>query len=766
MIRKANVWTKPKKMSWDTVNVTKLAEIPLVFVLGMFLSTGEIFGRCMPFGVAWVAATNSGLLGFSSLLGSVFGYLFLGANGIGIHYAGASVLTYAVGFAFREFQITKHKLFMPISAAVFSAIGNVVYLSQNVFYEANVIFHTTEIVIIAVTAYLLAPLFTKEGVLYDAKQSSMASLILGATILLALVRVEFWVDVSLGRSLAIFCLLLYAGRGGAVGLLAGCLIGIMMDITSGRGPYYTMVFSICAGVSGLFSRYSRIVFTVSYVVLNAVVILWTWESGMRVGLLYETFIASILYYMLPKAWEEKLYSLFKFEKTNQVKWDVAKERVLKHVKQTSQAFGDLYDTLKQTLSKERDNTENPMEIFVRMEERIARRFPDTKQFFQDELEDNRRVYNDALKGMMERGRAVPDDFSVRFRSRCMHFSELIAITNEELLAFLQRRQYQSKLKENRMTLCKQYAQFDQILMQTATELGAEFTPDYRRQNRLQEFLQEKNIKGKASVYYDEVGHLQVEMPKHHTLHMEREVQKLEENLKLQLKEPIETNKSLLFSQEERFSVTAGIYAKSKDGNDVNGDAGTWFRRDDGLVCIVLCDGMGSGKNARAESALAAGLLEKFLKAGMAPKWALSTVNSALVIKSEQTGACTTVDLLTVDLYTGICHIYKFGASPTYIRKGGAVSVVKGSVIPAGLISAEEVEAEASQVKLQHGDWLVIASDGIEGDNSHNIIHDLLSKQQGTSPGELAKHVLEETRKEVGAMDDATVIAVRLKEKGK
>lgn len=62
------------------------------------------------------------------------------------------------------------------------------------------------------------------------------------------------------------------------------------------------------------------------------------------------------------------------------------------------------------------------------------------------------------------------------------------------------------------------------------------------------------------------------------------------------------------------------------------------------------------------------LLQNFLKAGVEPEAAMQTVNSALALKGEATKGCTTIDLLTIELFTGLCSIYKFGAAPTYLRK--------------------------------------------------------------------------------------------------
>lgn len=103
----------------------------------------------------------------------------------------------------------------------------------------------------------------------------------------------------------------------------------------------------------------------------------------------------------------------------------------------------------------------------------------------------------------------------------------------------------------------------------------------------------------------------------------------------------------------------GQSGRGPGGEKVSGDTGLWFRREDGQLFLLLCDGMGSGPGAKQESAQAAKLLENFLRAGMAAQEAVETVSSALALRGEA-GGSTTIDLLSVDLFTGKCAVHKQG----------------------------------------------------------------------------------------------------------
>ncbi len=75
----------------------------------------------------------------------------------------------------------------------------------------------------------------------------------------------------------------------------------------------------------------------------------------------------------------------------------------------------------------------------------------------------------------------------------------------------------------------------------------------------------------------------------------------------------------------------GLATKKKTGSQANGDSCSMFQLDDGMYHVCVSDGMGSGKQAQAESTLVVDLLEKLLEAGFSRKSALKLMNSAMVI---------------------------------------------------------------------------------------------------------------------------------------
>ena len=84
----------------STSAVTMWAEAAIHFLLAGVLAGAVVLGECAPFGVALVGAAGSGLYGGTALLGACFGYLSMLGFSQGLRRASASILTFAVAFAF------------------------------------------------------------------------------------------------------------------------------------------------------------------------------------------------------------------------------------------------------------------------------------------------------------------------------------------------------------------------------------------------------------------------------------------------------------------------------------------------------------------------------------------------------------------------------------------------------------------------------------------------------------------------------------------
>ena len=198
----------------------------------------------------------------------------------------------------------------------------------------------------------------------------------------------------------------------------------------------------------------------------------------------------------------------------------------------------------------------------------------------------------------------------------------------------------------------------------------------------------------------------------------------------------------------------------KEGQRVCGDSVTYFKSDGNTLCLLLSDGMGSGREAWRESQLTLRLTEQFLRSGIEAGAALRTINAALNIRSDEQGSFTTIDLLTVDLTDYQAALYKYGAAPTYIKRQGTVRRITGSALPAGLQDAASPTPE-TRFPLEENTFVLMVSDGVADSSDDKWLQDLLAGWQGDDPNVLVSLVLRECRQRRHGDDDCSALCLCL-----
>ncbi len=438
----------------------------------------------------------------------------------------------------------------------------------------------------------------------------------------------------------------------------------------------------------------------------------------------------------------------------------AQRLVHQKLERTAQAFRTLCDSLRSAF-RGPDNDNDVSTVFDRAAGRQCRACTLRDRCWKTDYNTTFNALNDATPAMVERGRAEKGDFPRHFADRCIHFPDFVAAVNEELTALFYRRQYNARIRESRAAVCRQYAQLSDLLGEAAAELSRELTPDVVGDRRLRQRLAEWKLDARAAVYRDGRGLVRVEAegPGCSALARPSRLKDLSAVLGVPLRVELEGDETISLIQQEPLMAVAGVAARKKTGETVSGDAGTYFKRHDGKLYLLLCDGMGSGPEANRESTLAVRLLEQLLQAGVEAPRALTTLASALALRGEETGGFTTVDLLQLDLFTGEGELFKLGAAPTYIKKGGDVQRLSGKSLPAGLAEGENGALDRFTLRLVPGDCVLMVSDGVCPGPEDGWLRERLAGFDGASPKDLARELVTRDLKE--ATDDRTALVIRV-----
>ena len=155
-------------------------------------------------------------------------------------------------------------------------------------------------------------------------------------------------------------------------------------------------------------------------------------------------------------------------------------------------------------------------------------------------------------------------------------------------------------------------------------------------------------------------------------------------------------------------------------------------------------------------------MERFIEAGFTKDTAIRMLNSAMVIHGEDDNY-STVDISSVNLYTGETSFYKIGASATFIRhKDGNVECLLSTSLPVGV--RFEVEIEQATKQLFDGDFLVMVTDGVLEylctEKPEETLEGIISEIKTNHPALLAKKILDKVMEFTGGevRDDMTVLA--------
>ncbi|MBO5910426.1 MAG: SpoIIE family protein phosphatase [Clostridia bacterium] len=206
-------------------------------------------------------------------------------------------------------------------------------------------------------------------------------------------------------------------------------------------------------------------------------------------------------------------------------------------------------------------------------------------------------------------------------------------------------------------------------------------------------------------------------------------------------------------------IAFGITNITKTGSASSGDSHSLIRLGNNKYMLALCDGMGSGENARKMSALTMGLVENFYRAGFEDKYILSNVNKLISLSNQEN--FSTLDLCVIDLNKELIDFIKLGATYGVIKRENWVEKVETGTLPLGVLG--QVKPSVSQFGVSHKDMIIMITDGItdaygEYEEFANFVNGIVS----TNPQVVAQTILDEALLRNGgiARDDMTVLVAR------
>ncbi len=764
----------PLKGQWLHINrpkVLKTASLCTHFALGFVTGCVRIFGDLGPFGVAMTARAGGGLGGMMCLLGAGAGYVVSGGLGWALRYLAALILTYTLSFLCRETAMVRRLWFMPAAAAAVMAVTgalNTIGRPQSLRVYVDL---ATEVALTGMGTYLFIMALTSAPIRREQEElrRDAGGVLLLCCLLMALCRIEVFHTVCMGRVLAVFCVMTAAfGGGAAAGAFVGVITGLAMDLAAGSDAMFTVCYGFAGLLSGAMKRQGRLLFLLLYLASNTLAVFWNWSLPTGLSALYEAFAASVIFLVLPS--RTMTLAVAAVRPNVSGTGETALRRFTAgRTGELAEAFRELYETVQRSAESD-SNDADVATVYDRAAEAVCAACKRKEICWQLEYMDTLNMLNDATQAMRRRGRMELTDLPERFRANCEAAESFAGAVNGELRLLLYRRQLRARLEENRAVAYDQYRYLAGVLDAVSADLGSAAAPDPLAERRLLRYLNSKDVDAEVAVFRDASGRLRVNIDSARLpilLREEDHLDQISDVLGVRMCRPAASNREagrMVLLEAEPLAVSVGVAAMKKEGEPVSGDRGTYFKTEQGVLCVLLSDGMGSGENAARESVSVVRMLERFLRCGVEPATAMKLLSSVMLLRNGESWGYATVDLMCIDLFTGQTGFYKYGAAPSYIRTGRNVRRVKGVSMAAGILAEDGQTPDVVRMRLRPGGVALITSDGVAPQEDDGWIREALLEFDGGDTRALARSVIRQAGEKYGFTDDMTVLAVRVEER--
>lgn len=762
--RAAETWTRFSR----TDEVRELSSGLRQLFLCAVLARGVLFGEFAPLGVAMTGAYVTRGKGICAFVGAFFGAVFLRGGITGITAAAAALLTFACARIFEQAAV-RRAWFMPVMSACMVAICNFVQLPMPGQLRTAQVFQFLAVCIVTgMLCWCYIPALSPPHERGDLRHPG-ALLAVAASVLIALNDVLLFGVISPARAAAFALTLSGAYLGGsATGAALGVALGVTMDIAAGSGAFLTCVYGLSALLAGAFRTAGKSAFVASGLVSAGIASLLCIDHPLFPGALYECLFAALAFWLVPGTlWQYIRDVLLPSRHDTMDTISRVRRSAGRYASEASEAFYEMYLAMMSGAQTGRAAADEDIHaIFDCAADKVCRRCSVCKECWQRDYVATLSALREVSSPMLRRGRADAADFPRHFADRCVHFPELLRAVNEALFALRERQQYRRRCEENRSLIAQQYAGLTGILRQIGGTLGYDQASLPARERQVRSYASAFGRIDKVAVFRDGSNRIRVELDgegMETILHERRAFASgLSAVLGVNLTEPErlsdELGVRLMLREQAPYRVIVGIGQRQKKGETVSGDTARSFVTENGCACLLLADGMGTGAAAAQDSRTILSLMERFLRASIPPDDALRTIAPAFQLRCDGTRGVT-LDLLTLDLFTGKGACLKCGAAPSFLKNNDGIARITGGNLPVGL-SDEPAADQSIAVRMAPGDLFVLVSDGICDNGDDDWLCNLLQNHAADSPKELAARLVVAAA-ERGSQDDLTAIVCRM-----
>ena len=631
--------------------------------------------------------------------------------------------------------------------------------------------------------------------------------VMGASLTLAIAVSAIGDFAIFGYSVRnIICILIVMIMGWENGILiggtTGITIGTVLAVIGTGDISQVATYALSGMIAGLFSKFGKIGVILGFIIGNVVLVKFTNINTIDILKIQEILIAALGLLAIPKKVRiniEEMYETKLLPETTARNLEENKDTIskLNTMSETLSEIARSYKEAAATIIDEEDLKEQEKDNFKIFEKELYNNIESIEDniLFDDLYTPKEGLIEDIFKALVEKDILVEKDLIEIFA----RYNNYIIMTNEnkdEITQVVKIMNYtyrvsrlnfiwKKKLDENKKAVSNQLQEVSNAIESLATDIQKTDEDDKfeKIKKELYEELEELDIKiNSISIKEDTTGKKtiniytdickNVEKPGCNLRKMTKAISKvLNENVELQNQEcglrSDNINCVHTFTSINKQELQIGIATATKEESAISGDSNIQTKLKDGKFLIAISDGMGTGQEARKNSKMAIGMLDKLLASGFDKDASIRLINSTLSSINEE-DMFATLDIAIFDLYSKNLEFIKNGACPTYVKRNRNVDILKSLSLPTGIIN--DIDLIVYDKDLQDGDILVMCSDGIidsthEFTNKELWIKFLLEEIETDDCQKIADIILHEAidNNYGKARDDMTVIVTKVKE---
>lgn len=731
-------------------------------VIGFLLCRAVFFEKYMPFGIAFIGAASPTYLP-SAAIGVFIGYFIPGIGFSGFRYVAATLAVLAVRFiiSFNK-KLTTSPLFSGIiCSAALSVTSAVAYGGM----DADILYLSLEVIALGGAAMVFNRTVSFIAHIYTGlSPEELGCLMIVINIVLGgMYRISLF-GVSLGGILAAALILSTSKYGGIIAGVSSGVTAALMTLFAGRDAQLCLIYAVCALTAGLVTSLGKYIELCSFFICAVSLSLLLEPTSKTAAFITEMLIGCIIFAILPKSVGIRLSKIFTCFPQISVNNDLNRA-VTMRLKEAAAGIKDVKITVDEVASRlEGLNTPGFSSVLTDTESEACVGCKWQSNCWQAKRENTLENIFIMIKTIKANGTLSPSALPEEFKGKCLRREKFCEALTKSYLSFASFTEANGRIQQIRQAIGDQFEGIASMLDELALDFSNGVTFDNAA--ALTAVTALKNIgivADECSAPVDKYGRMKINLKlfkANETVLNKRDIMRVlslacERNFSPPVIKKTAGETFISISERARLRIDIGVCQKSAAAGDLCGDAYSYFSDGSGHFIMILSDGMGTGSRAAVDSAMASNLMSRLIKSGFGFDCALSILNSSMLFKSTDESLAT-VDIASIDLFSGETEFYKAGAAPSIVRRSGRTGKAASTSLPIGILS--DVAFDKAEIKLSSGDILVLISDGASFDGTEWLRDETERFSNGTAQ-DLADRLCElaASRRRDAHTDDITVM---------